>query len=722
MTTVAPQSVGRAVDRIDGPAKVTGQAHYTADNPRTGLAFAVLVTSNIAHGRIAGIAARAAEAAPGVAKVLTHLNMPRLAPIPPQMPMQKLMPMQGDRIEYEGQPVALVVAETLEQATHAAKLLRIDYEMEPAHVDFRDDLDQGRPVSTYAEADTHVGDVEASLARADVRIEHVYRTADRHHNTMEPSATIAEWRGRKLEMVDATQWVWGVRMTLAAAFGIAPEDVHVRNEFCGGGFGAKGYVWPHQILAAVAAREVGRPVKLVLTRAQAFTAHGYQPATEQTIALGATHQGELTAIRHDSVSPTATFEDYMEYAGSGTRLLYACPAIVTTHRAVRVHRGVPTPMRAPHEGPGMVALEIALDELAIELEIDPVELRIRNHTDKDPTTGKPFSSKKLIECYREGAERFGWSRRSPVPRSMRDGKDLVGWGMASAVMTTFRFPANARVTIDRDENVLIEAGCQEIGTGAHTVMPQIAADALGVPIDRVRLSLGDTKLPETGGTFGSSTTLGVGSAVHDAATKLKSKLLELAKRKGGELAETSYGKILAQSGKQKLSAEGHWSPGAEASPLGEAKDWSMASFGAVFAEVRVDEELPIPRVSRCVGVYSAGRIINPKTAKSQVIGGIVWGIGQALLEASEMDRVVGRYLSKNLAGYLLPVNADVGSVDVSFVDEVDLHASTIGARGIGELGAVGVGPAIANAVWHATGVRVREVPIRPEMLLAPDAG
>jgi xanthine dehydrogenase YagR molybdenum-binding subunit len=720
MTAVAAHSVGRPIDRLDGPAKVTGQARYTADTPRPGLAFAVLAMSNIAHGRIQNIDTRAAEAAPGVVKVLSHLNMPKLAAIPAQMPMQKLMPMQGDRIEYEGQPVALVVADTLEQATYAARLVRIDYLPASASVDFRQALDKSHPVSTYAEADTRVGDVEVGLARADVRIEHAYRTADRHHMTVEPSATLAEWRGSKLEVVDATQWVYGVRMTLAAAFAMAPEDIRVRNEFCGGGFGAKGYVWPHQILAAVAARETGRPVRLVLTRAQTFTSHGYQPGTEQTIALGATRDGHLTAIRHHSISPTATFDDYMEYAGAGTRTLYACPAIVTTHRAVPVHRGLGTPMRAPHEGPGMLALEIAMDELAVELDIDPVELRLRNYAEKnDPTTGKPFSSKKLAECYREGVERFGWARRNASPRSMRDGRNLVGWGMASAIMSTFRFPASARVTIDLKGHVLIEAGCQEIGTGAHTVMPQIAADALGVPVERVRLSLGDTTLPETGGTFGSSTTLGVGSAVHDAAVKLKAKLAELAKTKGdGRTRETSYAKVLSRAGMDKLSAEGQWTPGPDASPLGETS-WSMASYGAVFAEVRIDEMLLIPRVSRLVGVYSAGRIVNPKTARSQMIGGMAWGVGQALLEASEMDRALGRYLSKNLAGYLLPVNADLGSVEVSFVDEVDPHASAIGARGIGELAAVGVGPAIANAVWHATGVRVREVPIRPEMLLEP---
>jgi len=709
-------TIGQALERKDGDAKVTGRARYTADTSLPGLTFAAMVSSTIASGRMANIDSEAAAAAPGVLKVLTHQTTPRLAKLSPELPMQAPLPLQSDRIHHEGQPIALVVAETLEQAMYAAGLVRVSYEQEPASVDFREALDKGIPLTTYAEPDTRVGDVDEAFSRAAVRVEHVYRTADRHHNTMEPSATIADWRDGRLTLHDATQWIWGVRMTLAAAFAIAPEAVRVRNAFVGGGFGCKGYVWPHQILAAIAAREVRRPVKLALTRAQTFTAHGYQTGTHQTVGLGAERDGTLMAIRHDSVTPTSMSDDYMEYAAAGTRALYASPAIATRHRAVRVHRSTPTAMRAPHEGPGMVALEIAMDELAVALEMDPLELRLRNHADVDPTQGKPFSSKKLRECYMQGAERFGWSRRDPRPGSLREGNDLVGWGMATAIMSTFRFPANARITLRPDGEVLIEAGCQEIGTGAYTIMPQIAAETLGVPVDRVRLALGDTTLPETGGTFGSSTTMGVGSAVHDAAMKLRKKLDALAGGEGKAKAK-DYAELLAQNRVSGLSADGHWSPGTEASPLGEVKQWSMASFGAVFAEVRVDADLRIPRLTRCVGVYSAGRIVNPMTARSQIIGGIAWGVGQALLEASEMDRTLGRYLSKNLAGYLLPVNADVPAVDVSFVDEFDPHASTIGARGIGELGAVGVGPAIANAVWHATGIRVRDLPIRPEVLL-----
>ncbi len=700
--------IGQALRRPDGPAKVSGGALYTADTPVAGATFAALVGSTSPSGRIVGIEDEAARRAPGVLAVVTHENAPRLAE--PAGAAQSWLPLQDDRIRHEGQPVALVVAETLEQAQHAARLVQVRYAAEPARLEFRDHLDERFAAETNFPADTAVGDVDGDLAEADTVIRHTYHTTDRHHSPLETSATIADWDGDQLTLYDATQWVWGVRSAVATAFGLSPGEVRVLNHFVGGGFGCKGFVWQHQFLAPLAARIAGRPVKLQLTRAQAFTAHGYQPGTLQEITLGATAAGNLTAIRHHSVSPTSIADDYIEYAAISPRSLYGCPSIETQHRIVRVHRNLPTPMRAPHEGPGMVALEIAMDELAYELAIDPVELRLRNYAETDPSSGEPFSSKRLRDCYREGSDRFGWDGRPMEPGTMREGHDLIGWGMATAIMQTFRMPASARITIDRAGEVVIESGTQEIGTGIPTIMPQIAADVLGVDPARVRLVLGDTDLPETGGTFGSSTTLSLGSAVHDGALRLRARLAELA---GGDvgLDAAHVGEILARSGRERLSVEGSWRP-----DRGGAR--SMHSYGAVFAEVRVDEDLRITRVTRLVGVYSAGRIINPRTARSQMIGGLTWGIGQALLESSELDPHLGRYLSKNLAGYLLPVNADVHQVEVAFIeDEVDLQASPLGARGIGELGAVGVGAAIANAVFHATGVRVREVPIRPEMLL-----
>lgn len=694
--------------RADGRAKVTGSARYTADMQLEKLALAVVVQSTIPNGRITHIDIGAARAAAGVLAILTHENAPRLATT--GKTAQRVLPLQDDRVHYEGQHIAVVVAETLEQAQYASRQLSVSYALQPAEVDFRQRLDRAFAADSWAPADEEIGDLEAGLAVADVRVEGTYRTANRHHNPMELSATIAQWHtDRTLTLYDATQHVWGVRAAVAEVFGLKPEDVRVRNEFVGGGFGAKGYVWPHAIIAALAARTVGRPVKLVLSRAQAYTSHGYQPATEQAVTLGATRDGRLTALRHTSVSPTSATEEHVELAATASRVLYACPAIQTSHRIVRVDAIVPTPMRAPHEGPGMVGLEIAMDELAYALRIDPLELRLRNYAERDPARDVPFSSKKLRECYLEGAERFGWAQRGSEAGSMRDGRDLVGWGMASVLMSTFRMAAHARVTIDRRGDVLIEAGCQEIGTGAYTVMPQIVADALGgVDPDRIQLRLGDTTLPETGGTFGSSTTLSVGSAVHDAATRLRARLVGLAEEQQ-PLEAARYTEVLERVGLEQLAADGAWSPGSD--------NVSIHSFGATFVEVRIDHELCIPRLSRAIGVYSAGRIVNPTTARSQMTGGMVWGLGQALLEVSEFDRNLGRFVSKNLAGYLVPVNADVPAIEAYFVDEVDPYASAIGARGIGELGAVGIGPAIANAVFHATGIRVRELPIRPEVLL-----
>jgi xanthine dehydrogenase YagR molybdenum-binding subunit len=689
---------------VDGPAKVTGRAVYTADTPVAGLVCAVAAVSTVPRGRVLRIDACAARAAAGVLAVITHENAPRLRV--PRGAAQSFLPLQDDLVHHEGQPVALAVAETLEQALHAAALVRVEYEAAPARLDFRACLDEAVKAATYIEPDSLAGDVEAGLARAEALIDERYRTADRHHHPLEPSVTVAEWHGDDLLLHDSTQWVWGVRAAVASAFGLDPGRVRVRNEFVGGGFGCKGSIWPHPVLAALAARVAGRPVRLVLTRAHTFTFHGHQPATEQTVTIGACRDGTLTALRHTSVNPTSATDTFVEYAATASRSLYACPAIETRHRVVALDRPLPTPMRAPWEGLGMVGLEIAMDELAYALDLDPLELRLRNYAEADPTSGRPFSSKRLRDCYLRGADRFGWGRRSMRPGSLRDGRDLVGWGMASAIQTPFAWPAAARITIDRRGRVLIEAGTQEIGTGASTVLPQLAAEVLGVDPEQVAIHLADTALPETGGTFASSTTMSVGSAVVDAATRLRADLGELAG--AADVEPARYAELLREHGLDRLSADGAWTPGRVA----------LHTFGAVFAEVRVDADLCIPRVSRLLAVYSAGRIVNPRTARSQLTGGLVWGIGQALLEASEMDLRHGRFLSKNLSGSLVPVNADVPELDVSFIeDEFDPHAGRIGGKGVGELGAVGVGAAIANAVFHATGVRVRELPIRPEVLL-----
>lgn len=705
MTTIQLPLIGASISRKDGQTKVRGAAHYAADRVPDGLAYGVFATSSIPHGRIVGFENAQAHCAPGVIAVITYLDAPKLAPLQ-ELAGQHYLPLQDDRVLYEGEPVALVVADTLERAIYAASLVRARIEPFDHCVEISDDPDRLSIVTEgYAEPDTRTGDPDAALHAADVRIGARYTTAFRHHVTMEPSATVASWSGDELTLWDATQHVWGARSVVARAFSVPPENVRVIAHYTGGGFGCKGYVWPHVILTALAARVVDRPVKLVLTRAQTFAAHGYQSATIQDVEVGAMCDGTLAAIKHNVVYATPLAEDFPEYAAAGTRALYACPAIATSHRVARIALQMPTAMRAPNEGIGSVALESAMDELAERLAMDPLELRLRNYAEHDPTSGKPFSSKKLREAYALAADRFGWSRRDPQPRSMRDGDDLIGYGMASCLMETYRNPSTAEVAIRADGSVIVRAGAQEIGTGVRTIMPQIAAEVLQTEPDRVTMELGDTTLPEAGPTYGSSSTMGVGSAVADAAHRLREKL------KGEGAWSTAAFAEAAQRAGGEIAARGSFTP--------ENSEYAMYGFGAVFIEVRVDADFGIVRVRRCVGAYSAGRIINRKTAASQITGGMIWGIGQALLENSETDARLGRFLSKNLAGYLVPVNADIEQLEAHFVEEYDPYASAIGVRGIGELAATGVAAAIANAVYHATGIRVRDFPIRPEHLIGP---
>ncbi|WP_026423325.1 xanthine dehydrogenase family protein molybdopterin-binding subunit [Actinokineospora inagensis] len=710
--------MSRARTRVDGPAKVAGVARYAADHPGPDLRHLALVTATVPAATISTVDTTAASAAPGVVAVLTHENAPRLAP-PVGAPYGGRLPLQDNEVHYDGEPVAVVVADTLDHARAAADLVRVDYEVRAAITDFTavTDLVVPSPPPRWGPADTNVGTPEP----AEVTLARVYTTAARHHSPLEPSATHAEWRDGRLFVRDATQGVFGVRTVLSSVLGLPREDIRVVAEYTGGGFGAKGYVWPHQIIAAMTAVHLGGAVRLVLTRAQSFTSHGYQPPTRQRITVAAHRTGRIAALEHDSVSPTATYGGYVEMAANATRVLYAAPAIRTSHRIAPVNTILPTPMRAPHEGPGAFATESLMDELAHELGVDPLWLRLRNHADVDPTSGLPFAAKDLRACYREGARRFGWERRPLAPRSVRDGHDLVGWGMASAVMATFRFPASARVRLRVDGTVVVEAGCQEIGTGTYTILPQVAADVLGCPADQVTLRLGDTDLPETGMTAGSSTTLSVGSAISAAATTLTAQLAELAGADAVSLTGTTLeldgdpdrvvdlADLFAEHDLVEVTADGSFTP----TDTGH----SLHSFGAVFAEVAVDEDFGTCRVRRLVAVYNAGRIINPLTARGQMTGGLIWGIGQALLEQSTLDHELGRFVSKDLAGYLVATQADVGELEVAFVGEHDPHSGAIGARGIGELGAVGVAPAIANAVFHATGKRIRSLPITPENLL-----
>jgi xanthine dehydrogenase YagR molybdenum-binding subunit len=703
----------RGVLRVDGPAKLTGAARYAADAPSTDALVAVLVTATVPAGRVAGLDTAAAVAAPGVARVLGPGDLPPLSPVSSPPLGHEVAGLQ-EAVAYEGQPIAIVLADTLERAQHAARLVAVRYAgVSPAAVFGAepDVVPQGGHV--LVETDEVVGDVTAGLAAADVRVEATYTTSDRHHSPIEPTATLAEWEDDQLRVHSSVQSAALAQQTLAALFGMAAERVRVICPFVGGGFGSKGYVWPPLPLAAAAARVMGRPVKLVLTRAQMFTLCGHQPATRQTVELGATRDGRLTALRHHSVNPSSRAGDYVECTTHSSTWIYDSPAIETRLRIQRVDRAAPTPMRAPHEGAGMYALESAMDELAHRLEIDPVELRIRNEPAVDPTSGLPFSTRPLVECLTEGAARFGWAARGPV-RSMREGNDLVGWGMAVATMDTFRGPSSARVKVGLDGHVTVTTGMQEIGSGLPAMIAAVAAETLGCEPEDVTVRHGDTEFPPHGGTMGSMSTMNLGSAVRAAAEDIRSKLDE---ESGAAADARTLARRLSDAGLTELEAEGHWAPEETADAYGRSARYSIHTYGAVFVEARIDRDLGLLRVPRIVGVYGAGRILNPLAARSQMIGGITWGYGQAVLERSRFEPTLGRFLDKNLAGYIVPVNADIGHIDASFVADDDRHASAIGAKGIGELGAVGVAPAIANAVFHATGTRIRHLPIRIEDLL-----
>ena len=735
-------AIGQSLSRADGRLKVTGGARYTADIPVAGAAHAAIVYSTIANGRTVAIDTAAAERAPGVVAIFTYRNMPRMNPTPKPWSHlrphgQSYLPLQDDRIHYAGQPIALVVADTLAQASRAGTLIEVRYEVGKPRVFGRNVVDEALdPPQFLWPVNSSVGDARKALAAAAVKIEQTYTTADRHHNQMEPHATTAVWEADgTLTLYDATQHIFGTKELVAIVLGIPPEKINVVSQFVGGGFGGKAYVWPHTLMAAVAAKAIDRPVRMQLTRAQMYSMAGHQPATIQTIALGADRDGKLVGIQHQSISPTSVFDNYIEYAALSSRSLWpARGGISTTHKIVHVNRNTPTAMRSPHEALGHFAIESAMDELAYATGVDPVALRLLNDTEIDPHSGRPFSTRALSKCLTEGAARFGWDKRTPEPRSMRDGRYFIGQGVAAAIYTHWRWPAKARVTLNRDGTALVETGSHDLGTGTYTVMQQVAADTLGLSLEKVTVRLGDTELPASHASIGSATMANAGASVMLAAKAVRDRVVELALKGkdapfagaetedvivtegtlalAGKNLNVTYAELLARNELQTLVGNGDYDPVEEA--MGPK---AIFSFGAVFAEARVDPDFGTVHLSRVVGAYDAGRIINPKTARSQAIGGIIWGVGQALLEQSETDPATGRFVNRNYSGYLVPTNADIPELEILFVGEFDEEASPLGAKGLGELTAVSVAPAIANAVYHATGKRIRDLPITIEKLL-----
>ncbi|MFG2630205.1 xanthine dehydrogenase family protein molybdopterin-binding subunit [Streptomyces sp. NPDC048473] len=580
------------------------------------------------------------------------------------------------------------------------------------------------------------GDIDAGLAQADVQIDAAYTYAANNHNPIEPSATTAVWDGDELTLHDATQGVSATQLTVATLLGLTPSKVRVISHFVGGSFGCKAMIWAHPALSALAARHVGRPVKLTLTREQMFTSVGHREEQEQRITLGATEEGRLTALRHHKLSPTSHFDNWAEPSLGVASQIYACPNYEGVYRLIRANTMTPTFMRAPGEASGMFALESTMDELAYRLGLDPLELRLRNHTDVDPNTGNPWSSDGLTECLRRGAERFGWQRRNPEPRSHRDGNWLIGYGMATAGYPVYgpNNPQRARARIYADGSAVVQAATPDFGTGVATVMTQVAADALGIPIERCRFEGGDTMLPTIAAAVGSSGSGMISAAVHTAATNLRDQLVAQAVAdtqsplhgadpdsitvRGGRMmpadrsdTSESYSELLQRNLLPDTEAMGAWSPSTQTAHYG------LMTFGAQFAEVAVDADLGVVRVRRMVGAFAPGRILNPKTARSQLMGGMIWGLGQALLEANYMDPLRGRWVASSLGDYLVPVNADAPEIDVELIEVEDRIVNPLGVKGVGEVGQVGAAAAIANAIHHATGRRVRKMPITIEDLL-----
>src|SRR6266446_5654896 len=689
------RAIGVPLNRVDGVQKVTGTAKYAYEYSVEGVTYVFPVQSTIARGRVVSIDARAAQALPGVIAVLSHENAPQLAPLDDA----ELAVFQSDAVAYHGQFVAAVVAETSEIARQAASLVVVHYEEQPHDVELRadrGDLSTPERLITGDETDTESGDVEAALTPAAVSLDHTYTTPAEHNNPLEPHATTAIWSDEGLTLYDANQGAHPIRDTVATAFSLPPERVRVIARYVGGGFGSKGFPHPHTILTVMAAQAARRPVKLALTRQQMFALVGYRTPTIQRIRLGADRDGRLTAIAHDVVEQTATIHEFVEQTAVATRVMYAAPNRRTTHRLARLDVPVPTIMRAPGECPGMFALESAMDELAIACGLDPIELRIRNEPGVDPESGRPFSSRGLVVCLREGAQRFGWTQRDPQPRARRDGPWLIGTGVAASTYPSVQFPAAALVQVDRAGHYLVRIDASDIGNGAWTVLTQIAADALEVPPERVHLEIGDSALPKAGAAGGSSGTASWGWAIVNAASALRARLRE------------EYGGAVPAAG---LEATG------EVGDNPEAQHFSMHAFGAQFAEVRVDADTGEVRVPRLLGVFAIGRVINPKTARSQLLGGMTMGLSMALHEASVLDPRFGDFVNHDFAEYHIATNADVGTIDVTWIDEEDLHVNPLGAKGVGEIGIVGTAAAIANAVYHATGIRVRELPITLDKLL-----
>jgi xanthine dehydrogenase YagR molybdenum-binding subunit len=727
--------IGTPTSRVDGHAKVTGAAKYAGEFNVAGLAYGAVVTSTIAKGRIARIDTGAALRVKGVLDVLTHEKRPPMAAtnaaykddVAPEQG-SPFRPLYDDKILFSGQPIALVLAEEWEIARFAASLVRVEYKAQAHYTDLQARRERAVVVET---PEKPRGKAERAYAAAAVRHEAEYYIPTEHHNPMELYAATVLWEGNgKLTVYDKTQGVQNVQRYLCGIFKMKPDDVRVVSPFVGGAFGSGLRPQYQVVLAVLAARALERSVRLVLTRRQMYGL-GYRPATIERLAIGATAGGTLEAITHEAIAVTSQYEDFYRNDIGWSGQLYKCANAKYLHRLVRLDVPTASDMRAPGAATGVYALECAMDELAVALELDPLELRLRCYSERDQNQDVPYTSKKLRECYQQGAAAFGWSKRSAAPRSMRDGSELVGWGIATGIWEALQVEAAARIVLTANGHAEVVSAFSDIGTGTYTIMAQVAADMLGLPLDNVTVRLGDSTLPQAPVEGGSWTAATVSHAIVRAAEDLRKELLRLAKTIPNSPLAGSKPKdvVLADGGIVNKETNRAVSI-ADAMRLGavdrieresttdfkESNSHARNTHSAIFAEVKVDEELGVIRVTRVVNAVAAGRILNTKTARSQIMGSVVWGIGMALHEETLLDHKFGRVMNANIAEYHVPVNADVHDIDVIFVDEPDAIINPLGIKGLGEIGIVGVAAAIANAIYHATGKRVRDLPITIDKL------
>ena len=730
-----PPYIGASTSRIDGRAKVTGAAKYAGEFSAPGLAYGFVVDSTIPKGRITRIDTTAARAVPGVLDILTHEHRPMLAAtdkawkddVAPEKG-SPFRPLYDAKILFSRQPVALVVAEDWDTARYAGSLVAVEYQEEPSLTN----LEAQRENAFIVEKEQKPrGDAKKAFAQSAVKHEAEYVIPTEHHNPMELYATTAVWDGGKLTVYDKTQGVQNVQRYLCSVLEKKPDDVRVMNPFMGGGFGSGLRPQFQVVLAALGALVLQRPVRVVLTRAQMY-ALGYRPASIEHLAIGAAADGTLNSLTHEAIAVTSQFEEFSRNDTGWGELLYTSPNAKCEHRLVRLDVPTSSDMRAPGAATGVYALESAMDEVAVALQMDPLELRLKCYSDRDQTRNVPYTSKALRECYSQGAEAFGWSKRNPKPRSMRDGSELVGWGMATGVWEALQMPAAVRISLTANGHAEISCATSDIGTGTYTIMAQVAADALGLPLEAIDIKLGDSTLPMSPVEGGSWIAASVCTAIMATAADVRQELLHLAQAmpqsplKGVSADDVTLvdGNIVNTTDKRSVSIADAMRSGTVDRVEKERTNTFIKNethahnvHSAVFAEVKVDEQLGVVRVTRVVDAIAAGRILNRKTAHSQIMGGVVWGIGMALHEETLYDHRFGRIMNANIAEYHVPVNADIHDIDVIFVDEPDRLINQLGIKGLGEIGIVGVAAAVANAVYHATGKRVRSLPITLDKLL-----